>query len=187
MSNDTKRATFYTLLFNCLSSLKSSEMKSKNEINRNQLSEDKSNIHLFIIEFIDYLYEYIQDNNHYINLKKQLIETLGIEMRTIVKENISSILSEHQHINDMKQLLIEKQNHIEQLELMIYELQAILRSKDENMLVIKDIESNLIAIDNNKSKEQSSSTTLKNKITNFFTSNIKIPDTSLANDDLETY
>ena len=167
-------------------------MKStQNEINTNQLSHDKNNIHLLIFAFIDYLYEYMQDNNQCIMLKEHLTEVLRIEMKTIIHENISTIISEHQQINDMKQTLIEKQNHIEQLELMIYELQALLRSKDENMFVVKDtIKSNYLnnAVDNKNKEFLSSSslpTTFKNKITNFFISDTVNSDSILAISDLQ--
>lgn len=168
-----KKSKYSTLLlFSCLFPIIVHKMKSSNEHNNIHQTNDK-NINVIIMQFIDYLHEIIQDNHDFISFKQYITNIMGEEIKKAIQDNISSIIFEHQEIIKMKQIIIDKQTHIEQLELMIYELQALLRTKDENIIVEKDLNNNQSYNIKNIPTNDQISISFKNKITNFFTTTHK--------------
>lgn len=60
-------------------------------------------------------------------LKLYISDLISTEVRRSIQENISTIISEHNTIRKLEQQLHDKDNHIEQLELMVFELQSLVR------------------------------------------------------------
>jgi len=62
-------------------------------------------------------------------LKLYLTNLVCMELRHSIRENISTIISEQSTIRKLEQQLKDKDCHIEQLELMVFELQSLVRLK----------------------------------------------------------
>jgi type I site-specific restriction endonuclease len=60
-------------------------------------------------------------------LKVYIADLISKEVRRSIQDNISTIISEHNTIRNLEQQLNDKDNHIEQLELMVFELQSLVR------------------------------------------------------------
>ena len=85
--------------------------------------EDKS--YTLISELIDHFIT--TERGSLEKLKLYVADLISKEVRRSIQDNISTIISEHNTIRKLEQQLNDKDNHIEQLELMVFELQSLVR------------------------------------------------------------
>lgn len=85
--------------------------------------EDKS--YTLISELVDHFIT--TERGSLEKLKLYIADLISKEVRRSIQDNISTIISEHNTIKKLEQQLNDKDNHIEQLELMVFELQSLVR------------------------------------------------------------
>lgn len=108
-------------LLSCLQMHQHATTSSSNSI--------ESNAKSLLSSLVNVVVESLADNPEYVRFRNLLSETIVKEIREGVRQHVDQLVQNNDAMEQLRDEIVKKNIHIEKLELSVFELQALLRSR----------------------------------------------------------